>query len=141
MVTEGQFKTDLLNNYAEMSGFGIEKKHADYFLPPYEWYNDSISQWTKELGLKLINLTPGSLTHADYTIPGEKNYRNSELIYQSVIDYEKKHASGLNGFILLMHIGTDPKRTDKFYYKLPQLLKWMKAKGYDLVRVDELLEF
>ena len=38
--------------------------------------------------------------------------------------------SGLNGFILLMHIGTDPKRTDKFYRKLPGLINYLRSKGY-----------
>jgi peptidoglycan/xylan/chitin deacetylase (PgdA/CDA1 family) len=139
LVSETVFKTDLLNNYAEMTGFGIKNEHAPFFLPPYEWYNDTISLWTKQLGLQLINFTPGTLSHADYTTPEAKNYRSSNLIYQSIIDFEKKRPSGLNGFILLMHIGTDPKRTDKFYHMLPQLIAWLKSKGYQPVRVDELL--
>lgn len=141
LVNEIQFKSDLLNNYAEMTSFGIQKEEATYFLPPYEWYNDTISRWTKELELQLVNYTPGTLSHADYTLPGEKNYRNSKLIYQSILDYDKKYASGLNGFILLLHIGTAPSRTDKFYHQLPQLIKWLTSKGYQPVRLDELLEY
>jgi peptidoglycan/xylan/chitin deacetylase (PgdA/CDA1 family) len=56
------------------------------------------------------------------------------------MDYEKQHHSGLNGFLLLMHIGTDARRTDKLYQHLPQLLQWLKTRGYQLVRVDELLK-
>ena len=59
--------------------------------------------------------------------------------YQSIIRYEQSHSAGLNGFILLVHIGTDPKRTDKFYLQLPKLLKELKQKGYQFKRVDELL--
>ena len=92
------------------------------------------------MGLQLVNYTPGTLSHADYTTPDEKNYRNSEVIYQSILDYEKKYSSGLNGFVLLMHIGTEAKRTDKFYYHLPQLLQWLKEQGYQPVRIDELLK-
>ena len=88
----------------------------------------------------LINHTPGTLSHADYTIPTDKNYRSTHDIYESIINYENKSASGLKGFILLMHIGTDPNRTDKLYHRLPQLIEWMKKKGYKMVRVDELLE-
>jgi peptidoglycan/xylan/chitin deacetylase (PgdA/CDA1 family) len=140
LVTNQQFKSDLEKNYDELKRFGISKSSAHFFLPPYEWYNDSIATWTKKMGLQLVNYTPGTLSHADYTTPHEKNYRNSEMIYQSILDYEKKYSSGLNGFVLLMHIGTDAKRADKFYYHLPQLLQWLKEQGYQPVRIDELLK-
>lgn len=139
LVTEQQFKWDLKKNYDELKRFGVSKSNAHFFLPPYEWYNDSIAAWTKKMGLQLINYTPGTLSHADYTTSVDKNYRSSETIYQSILDYEQKHSSGLNGFILLMHIGADAKRTDKFYYHLPQLLQWLKGKGYRPVRIDALL--
>lgn len=34
----------------------------------------------------------------------------------------------------------DPRRTDKFYHKLPLLLDEMKAKKYSFERIDELLQ-
>ena len=123
-----------------MKEAGIKKENARYFLPPYEWYNDTIAAWTKELGLQLINFTPGTLSHADYTTPEMKNYRGSDIIYKSIVDYEKNSHSGLNGFILLMHIGTDRKRTDKFYHRLPELIKFLRAKGYQFQTVDNMLK-
>jgi len=140
LVTKQQFTTDLQKNYDELKRYGINKTSAHFFLPPYEWYNDSIAAWTKEMGLQLINYTPGTLSHADYTTPGEENYRSSELIYKSIMGYEQRHPSGLNGFILLTHVGTDASRTDKFYNRLPELIRWLQSKGYQLVRVDELLK-
>jgi peptidoglycan/xylan/chitin deacetylase (PgdA/CDA1 family) len=139
LVTKQQFMDDLDKNYGELNRFGVSKKKAHFFLPPYEWYNDSIAVWTKKMGLQLINFTPGTLSHADYTTPADKNYRSSDVIYRSIVDYERKHSSGLNGFILLMHIGTDEKRTDKLYYQLPKLIQWLKAKNYQLVGVNDLL--
>ena len=111
-----------------------------YFLPPYEWYNDTIAAWTKEFNKQLINYTPGTLSHADYTTSKDKNYRSSETIYNSIINYEKTKPAGLNGFILLMHIGAGPDRTDKFYNRLPALIKYLKQKGYQFKRVNELLK-
>ena len=139
LVTKDEFAKDLLKNYSMMSRFGLQKKEAQFFLPPYEWYNDSIAEWTKELGFNLINFTPGTSSAADYTTPDMKNYRSSEEIYRSIINYEQTKPAGLNGFILLMHIGTDPKRTDKFYHRLPELIKHLKAKGYQFQRVEQLL--
>lgn len=140
LVSKPQFKEDLSKSYDELKRFGVSKTSAHFFLPPYEWYNDSIALWTKEMNLQLVNFTPGSLSNADYTTPEDKNYRSSETIYQSIINYEQKHNSGLDGFILLMHIGTDAKRTDKLYNRLPQLIQYLKSKGYHPVRIDELLK-
>lgn len=140
LVTKNQFRQDLLTNYEEMRKIGIKKETARYFLPPYEWYNDTIAAWTKEMGLRLINFTPGTKSTADYTTPDMKNYLSSAVIYQSIIGYEAISTTGLNGFILLIHIGTDSRRTDKFYHLLPDLIKYLKAKGYQFQTIDQLLK-
>jgi endoglucanase len=139
LVTKDQFLDDLASNYAEMARFGIEKQDAPYFLPPYEWYNDTISAWTREWGLQLINFTSGTRSNADYTTPDLPNYRSSEVIYNSIIDYEAKDPAGLNGFLLLVHIGTAPERTDKFYWRLEELITELKDRGYVFEPLPDLL--
>ena len=139
LVTRSEFQEDLLDNYRAMEDFGIKKEEAYYFLPPYEWYNDSISLWTRELGLQLVNYTSGTLSHTDYTIPGTRAYRSSQEIYTSIMEYEGSTDSGLNGFILLVHIGTAPERTDKFYLHLEKLIRDLQDRGYLFRRIDELL--
>lgn len=138
LVTRSEFRKDLQKNYSAMQKFGISKSEAPYFLPPYEWYNQEIARWTAGEGLQLINFTHGTLSNADYTTPDMKNYRSSEVILQSIRQYEASRPAGLNGFILLIHFGTDPKRTDKLYRRLPELITYLKDKGYELVRVDQL---
>jgi peptidoglycan/xylan/chitin deacetylase (PgdA/CDA1 family) len=138
LVTHKQFTTDLEANYSEMKKFGIQHKDAPYFLPPYEWYNDSIVTWTREMNLTLINFSPGTISHADYTTPDLKNYRSSEEIFQSIVAYEKKN--DMNGFILLTHIGVGPARKDKFYLRLEAVIKELKKKGYRFLTIDDLLE-
>ena len=140
LVTKNEFIEDLLNNYKETEKFGLSSNDAKYFLPPYEWYNDTISNWTTELGLALINFTPGTKSNADYTTPGMGIYISSKEIYKSVLDYEGSNENGLNGFILLIHFGTSPEREDKFYYYLQDLIAELKKRNYSFSRVDELLE-
>ena len=135
-MSKEEFSTDLLANYSAMESFGIKKRDARYFIPPYEWYNDSISEWTTQLGIQLINFSPGTRSTADYTTPDLKNYRSSEEIMQSI----KAKGNDLNGFILLLHIGTDPGRTDKFYQRLDELIEFLRSRKYEMVRVDELLD-
>ena len=140
LVTEKEFKTDLERNYKRMRRFGIKREDAVHFLPPYEWYNRSIAEWTADMGLMLVNFSPGTLSAADYTYPEMKNYRSSDEIYQSIVNYESNSSTGLNGFILLVHIGTDSRRTDKFYMRLETLINQLTLKGYNFVRIDELLD-
>lgn len=141
LVTPEQFTADLAANYREMEKFGIVKSAARYFMPPYEWYNASISAWTQAWELQLVNYTPGTRSHADYTYPEmQTRYVPSAKIYQSILTYETSQADGLNGFILLSHIGTDPRRTDKFYFRLEKLLPALRDKGYRFKRIDELFE-
>lgn len=139
LVTRDQFDQDLETNLREMERFGIGKDEADYFLPPYEWYNDSISAWTREKGMHLINYSPGTLSHADYTVPGTDGYRSSSEILDSILSFEERSAHGLNGFILLMHAGSAPERTDKFYPYIETLIGALILRGYRLITVPELL--
>jgi len=137
LVTKTDFETDLSNNYQAMAGFGINKEAAGYFLPPYEWYNQTIANWTKAQGLQLINFTPGTRSNADYTYPEMgKSYRSSDEIYRSITTFNETKANGLNGFILLLHIGTDARRTDKFYSRLAELITYLKKADYKLARID-----
>ena len=79
LVDFATFSSDLESNYQIMQLFGIARKEAKYFLPPYEWYNNQISKWCRQMGIQLINYTPGTLSHTDYTTPESSNYRSSRL--------------------------------------------------------------
>lgn len=140
LVAHKEFKEDLQNSYQKLANWNIQKDKAHYFLPPYEWYNDSIAAWTQEMGLQLINFSPGTRSNADYTYPEMgKRYVSSDAVMNSILEYEKNSKNGLNGFILLTHFGTDPRRTDKFYDHLPVLIKELRKRGYEFTRIDELL--
>lgn len=130
LIDKAEFLKDVLDNYHAMEKYGIKRGEAEYFMPPYEWYNQQIANWTEELGLILVNFTPGTRSNADYTTPEMKNYISSEMIFEQILTYEEKSSSGLNGFILLIHLGTHPSRTDKFYDKLPKLIRALREKGY-----------
>ena len=138
LVTESEFNKDLNLNYVEMKKFGINKTDAPYYLPPYEWNDSTITSWTKKNKLTLINFTKGTLSHADYTMPNDKNYKSTEAIYKSILDFEAKES--LNGFLLLSHIGTHPNRVDKFYLQLENLIKTLKKEGYQFKSLNETLD-
>jgi peptidoglycan/xylan/chitin deacetylase (PgdA/CDA1 family) len=139
LVSRAQFERDLNDNFAAMRPFGIDRKNVIFFMPPYEWYNREIADWTESMGYTILNFTPGTRSNADYMADDDKNYISSEAILSRIKEYESTDPNGLNGFVLLTHIGSGPKRTDKFHNKVDELMDWLKEKGYEPVRVDELL--
>jgi len=140
LIDREKFMKDVTDNYIAIQTAGISLSRPGYFLPAYEWYNDSIAAWTGSLGLQLICNTPGTLSQADYTTPADPNYRTSAIIHKSILGYEQVKPAGLNGFLLLLHAGAGPGRTDKYYKKLPELITYLKQKNYHFQTVGELLK-
>ncbi|MFB5945319.1 glycoside hydrolase family 9 protein [Albibacterium profundi] len=140
LISQEEFKKDIIENYNLLKKWNIDKSKSRFFLPPYEWYNDSIAHWAAGMGLDLVNFTPGIRTPADYTWPemGDR-YVNNKTIFESIKDYKKNNKNGLNGTIILIHAGTDPRRTDKFYHELPKIIELLKNDGYQSVTIDKLL--
>lgn len=137
LVTRQQFDEDMLRSYAVMQKAGISPADAPLFIPPYEYYNAHISAWARQLGIQLINFTPGTLSNADYTTPDMgKSYRSSADIYARILKVEREE--GLNGFLLLFHLGTDARRTDKYYdHYLDKTIRTLLKKGYRFTTVRE----
>lgn len=132
LISHDGFIEDLTRNMEEIERFGVDLSAVNLFLAPYEWYNLQISEWSREAGLQLINFTPGTGTNADYTTPEMSNYRSSEELTERLWQFEEKDPAGLNGVILLIHPGTHPDRSDKFYHRLEGLIRELREKGYDL---------
>ncbi len=138
LVSYTQFNNDLNQNFNAMKAFGIQPERVRYFIPPYEWWNDSIASWTNWRSMELVSFTPGTYTNADYTWPNMgKAYRSSNDLMNKI--HTLLNDDQLNGSILLIHAGTDPRRTDKFYHRLGELIQLLKQKGYAIRRLDELL--
>lgn len=139
LVTRDSLFTDLQENEKAMQALGIPA--GSYFIPPYEWWNTAIGKWMKESGKHLFSFTPGTGSNADYTWPEMgQAYKTSDEIFANIKKIDETNENGLNGVVLLIHIGTDPRRKDKFYQKLDALIGYLKGRGYALKRVDELLK-
>lgn len=108
-------------------------------MPPYEYYNDSISAWAGALGLQVVNYTPGTWSNADYTTPDMgRAYRPSSVIYDRILNFAD--SLGVSGHMLLIHFGTDTLRTDKYYeHYLDSTIVALQERGYDFVPLLDLL--
>lgn len=141
LVTKQEFINDLRANYNEMKKFGISKAHSRYFLPPFEWYNDQISEWCKEIGLVLVCHTGGTNSNQDWTYPElDDKYFSSQKIIDNIFSAEISMASGLNGYLLLMHLGADERRTDKLYNRLDEVILKLKSRGYSFTTLSATIQ-
>jgi endoglucanase len=137
LITKDEFISDLENNYKELAKSGVPGKAARVFLPPYEWYNDSIAGWTTSAGLKLVNNSSGTISSQDWTFPEKgKPYFSSDTLLKNLFSYERR--KGLNGYILLIHPGTDPRRKDKFYLRLDSILNYLETRKYSFHSFSEI---
>lgn len=137
LVSREAFAADLTANLEKISRF--TPAPTRWYLPPYEHYDAEIARWTEALRRRLINFSPGTRSTADYTPESARNFVPSDTIVRSILDRERSDPHGLNGFILLLHVGAGPERKDKLHLKFPALLEELATRGYHFARVDELL--
>ncbi len=138
LVSRAFFKSDLEKNIAGLEKLGAFRgRMPRLFIPPYEWFNRDQVRWCDELGVTLINFTPGSGSNRDYAPEGDRHFVPSQKIYDDILMYEKKDPHGLNGFVLLLHLGSG--RKDPFHPMLGPLCDELGKRGYGFRRVDALL--
>ncbi len=141
LVTKDSLFKDFYRSQDAMVEAGIKDEDiSNFFIPPYEWWNTKVGNWMDTAGVKLFSFTPGTTSNADYTYPElGKSYRSSDTIMQAIKKFGER-PNGFNGVVLLIHAGTDPRRKDKLYDKLDELIVYLKRKGYTFRKVDELLK-
>jgi peptidoglycan/xylan/chitin deacetylase (PgdA/CDA1 family) len=137
LVTREFFEQDLRKSIAGLQAFGALRDQPTYFIPPYEWFNNDQARWAREMGVTLFNFTPGTGSNRDYVPENAKKFVASKVIYDDILKYERKDPHGLNGFLLILHLGAD--RKDKMYLLLEPLMNELRTRGYSFVRIDELI--
>ena len=71
---------------------------------------------------------------------GDPRFVPADRIVDSILRAERTDPDGLDGFLLLMHLGSGPRRTrDHLHDRLDTLLGRIADRGYAFVRVRELL--
>jgi peptidoglycan/xylan/chitin deacetylase (PgdA/CDA1 family) len=138
-VTQRAFERDVEDNLQAIEAFGVRRGDVRYWVPAYEWYNAEIAAWSADLGLTLVNFTPGTRSNADYTGEADRNFVPSQQIIASILAREQEDPHGLRGCLLLLHLGAGPGRTDKLHSRFGELLDALAGRGYTFVRVDDLL--
>lgn len=134
LVPEDSMLADIRANLKTLATFGIEADSCRWFLPPFEWIGPGQAKvLTDSLGLRIINPSPGIQTYRDYTTPDMAEYASSDSIINQLFDFERRNS--LNGSFVIIHLGTQDMRTDKFYDHMPMVLDSLSSLGYSFERL------
>ena len=138
LVSETFFKKDLQQNIADLRAMGLlQRKLPILFIPPFEYYNGDQVRWSRKLGVTLFDFTPGSGSNRDYAKEGDPHFVSARKTYDDILAFERRERHGLNGFLLLLHLGSG--RKDPFHPLLSPLCDELIRRGYEFVRIDQLL--
>jgi len=110
---------------------------APYWRAPYGELNNNILLWAAEAGYKHIGWSQRCDTWDWVADTGSVLYRSNGQILEHVLKLEEK--SGLDGKILLMHLGTE-RKADYPYMILEEMIKTLQERGYRFARISELLK-
>jgi len=120
--------------------FQITNKHLiPFWRAPYGEYNRQILSWAAEAGFLHIRWTNGFDTFDWVTDESSRLYLKPEDLLQHFQKLEKDNANGLKGVIILMHLGSN-RNHDHLFMALPELIQFIKEKGYRLIPISNLLE-
>jgi peptidoglycan/xylan/chitin deacetylase (PgdA/CDA1 family) len=119
---------------------GISRSEMRFFLPTSDQLNSTAVEHGREHGMSMITGTPGTLSLRTTSAETAKDYVPSGLIVENILSCERAWKNGLNGFQLLFQLDSGARQSDKFYARFAGLLDALQSRGYEFVRLDELLK-
>lgn len=128
--------------------FGVTGGHfAPLWRAPYGEKNKSICAWGRRCGYMHIGWRQGKtwrggLDSNDW-VPDEETpgYHTPREVVDKVLALAREGPSGINGGIVLMHLGSERKDPQaQMYRMLGTMIDDLRALGYSLVTVSELLK-
>ncbi len=135
----GTVPPDVAGHLKQLAALGVAPTDVRYFLPTSDQLTLPVAERARAMGLTMVAGTPGTLSFATATIEGTKEFASSQAIVDSILKVGNEN-KGLNGFLLLFPLEAGARRSDKFYARFGELLNTLQKRGYEFVRVDELLE-
>ncbi|MCC8036653.1 MAG: polysaccharide deacetylase family protein [Bacteroidales bacterium] len=134
-ITREEFDAEMDSADRSLGRYSISRRDAPVFVPPFEWYNDSIGAWARDKGLQVVSFTYGFPTSEDYTLPSMgDSYVSTEEIFKRL-----RARPIENGTIFLVHMGVKPERPEPLYNHLGALLSLISQKGFNIVPLMDLI--
>ncbi|MBN1578142.1 MAG: polysaccharide deacetylase family protein [Chitinispirillaceae bacterium] len=119
---------------------------APLWRAPYGEFNREICRWAYEAGYLHIGWRQGrtwreGLDSNDWVPdPETPGYHTPEELIDKVATLARQQPCGINGGILLFHLGTERKKTeDRVHTVLGTLIDTLREKGYRIVPVSRMV--
>jgi peptidoglycan/xylan/chitin deacetylase (PgdA/CDA1 family) len=113
-------------------------KLKPYWRAPFGEYNQQILTWAAEAGYLHIHWTGSFDTHDWVTDETSDLYHTPEEIFNQVMELERENQDGLNGVIVLMHLGSQ-RLENHIFEILPRLIQEVRFRGYTFSNISGLL--
>jgi peptidoglycan-N-acetylmuramic acid deacetylase len=144
-VTQSMLERELTKANAafhEVTG----RDFAPLWRAPYGEKNSQICAWARQAGYLHIGWRQGrswreSLDSNDW-IPDEETpgYHKPDEVYDKIMTLARSEPYGINGGIVLMHLGTERKSSDEQVHRiLGKLIDDLRSLGYEIVPVSAMV--
>ncbi len=114
------------------------KKMAPFWRAPFGESNSEICRWAYGAGFTHVGWSPGLDTLDWVADPGSKLFMTPGQIREKLLARDKP-PEGLNGGIVLMHLGTERHSDVAVPTMLPGLIAELRARGYAFGTASEML--
>ncbi len=119
------------------------RRMAPYWRAPFGEHNAEIRRWGAEIGYIQIGWThgrDGGMDSMDWVADTTSAiYRSSQETLDDLLHFGDSTAAQANGSIILMHLDTQ-RQFDPVHRILPTFIDSMRARGYEFVKISELLK-
>jgi peptidoglycan/xylan/chitin deacetylase (PgdA/CDA1 family) len=146
IITQSMLQKELIT--ADQLLFSSTGHH---FVPiwraPYGEFNDQLCVWARNAGYVHVGWRQGRSWRdgfdtndwiADSETPG---FKTPDEVFTKIVTLANTKPYGINGGIILMHLGTErKKREDQVHLKLGAMIDSLKALGYEIVPVSEMMK-
>jgi peptidoglycan/xylan/chitin deacetylase (PgdA/CDA1 family) len=141
-----EFLHDQLLRTSKLFEEATGRQMAPFWRAPYGEHNVQIRRWAAELGYRHVGWTKGrswqqSMDTLDWVADtSSAAYHTAEEILANLLSMTENEAHGVNGGIILMHLGSHRQDGDHFYTILPRLISGLREKNYEIVKISALVE-
>lgn len=120
--------------YRAVSG----KPLAPYWRAPFGEANRDIVSWAEEAGYRHVSWSP-KLDSLDWVADQSSPlYKGPEQILRGILGQADRAPGGVDGGIILMHLGTERAGEDGAHLILEPLIGQLRERGYSFVDVEKV---
>lgn len=119
---------------------------APLWRAPYGEYNEQLCKWARDAGYMHVGWRQGrswkdGFDTNDWITDSETpGFKTPDEVFTKIVTLANTKPYGINGGIILMHLGTLRKnRSEQVHFKLGVLIDSLRVLGYEIVPVSEMM--